>query len=215
VQKLAPGIASDPLASRLSEPAGWYDKCPSGSYTLELPLAWSRMPKPPPPRTPDPMAGVVDRLLAQLPGLQGQPAEIRAPVYRTGAPTMVVGSASGNSSGSQTNVIGMWVRVLLGLSLAVTMEWWPYSKQCGLPLFGYLGAVLIVLLAGTWAAVASWRNRSALAHVISLTLIFYGLLLTGSELLPRTGYAVQHATWSCDEVGSLPSMVLGRNTSAE
>jgi hypothetical protein len=106
----------------------------------------------------------------------------------------------------------MWFRVLLTLSLAVTMGWWPYSRECGLPLFSYLGAVLIVLVAGTWAATASWEKRSALAHVISLTLIFYAVMLTGSELLPRTGYAVQHATWTCDDLGPAPSIVLSQGT---
>jgi hypothetical protein len=171
------------------------------------------MPKPTPPRTSDPMAGVVDRLLAQLPGLQGHPEDVRTSTFRSSSPNVVVGTASRNGTAGETTVLGMWFRVLLALSLAVTMGGWPYSRECGLPLFGYLGAVLIVLLAGTWAAAASWRRHSALAHVISLTLIFYAILLTGSELLPRTGYAVQHATWTCDDLGPIPSMVLSQGTS--
>jgi hypothetical protein len=170
------------------------------------------MPKPIPSSTPDPMAGVVDRLLAQLPGLQGHPAEVRTSTFHSAAPNIVVGTASRNGTGSETTVLGMWFRVLLALSLAVTMGWWPYSRECGLPLFGYLGSVLIVLVAGTWAATASWSHRNALAHVISLNLIFYAIMLTGSELLPRTGYAVRHATWTCDDLGPTPSMVLSQGT---
>ena len=166
------------------------------------------MTKPTPHRAPDPMAGVVDRLLAQLPGLQGLPQEARKPTFSSAAPNIVVGTASRNGTASETTMLGMWFRVLLALSLAVTMGGWPYSRECGLPLFGYLCAVLIVLVAGSWAATASWRNHSALAHVISLTLIFYAILLTGSELLPRTGYAVRQATWTCDDLGPTPSMVL-------
>jgi hypothetical protein len=179
---------------------------------LQLSLTWNRMTKPTPHRAPDPMAGVVDRLLAQLPGLQGHPEDVRPPAFRSGGSTVVVGTASRNGTGSETTVLGMWFRVLLALSLAITMGWWPYSRECGLPLFSYLGAVLIVLVAGTWAATAAWRNRSALAHVISLTLIFYAIMLTGSELFPRTGYAERHATWTCDDLGPIPSMVLSRGS---
>lgn len=172
------------------------------------------MSKPPSHRAPDPMAGVVDRLLAQLPGLQGYSQEVRPTgVVRNGTSTVVVGSASSGAQHGPAQVLGMWVRVLLGLSLAVTMDWWPYSRACGVPLLGYLVAVLCVFLAGTWAAAASWRQRSALAHVISLTLMFYAVILIGSELLPRTGYAVQQATWMCDDPLSSPTMVLSQDPS--
>ena len=173
------------------------------------------MPKPPSQPSRDPMSGVVDRLLAQLPGLQNNRDEIRRPVSRMGGPGPVV-ITSGRDVAPGTGPLGMWIRVLLGLTLAVTMGWWPYSRACGLPLFSYLGAVFIVLLAGLWAAVAAWRNRDALAHVISLTLIFYGILLTGSELLPRTGYAVQQATWTCDDdLAPPPSIVLSQTPAAQ
>jgi hypothetical protein len=164
------------------------------------------MPKPTPGPTPDPMAGVVDRLLAQLPGLQGHPESQRMPP-RTGVPVTVVGGAGARR---ETGPLAVWTRVLLGLTLAVTMGWWPYSRDCGLPLFSYLGAVIVVLFAGLWSATASWKARSALGHIISLTVILYGALLTVSELLPRTGYAVQRATWSCDDHAEAPSIVLGR-----
>jgi hypothetical protein len=165
------------------------------------------MPKPTPGPTPDPLAGVVDRLLAQLPGLQnhGEPARMPA---RTGAPVTVVGGAR---AATETGSLGLWIRVLLGLTLAVTMDWWPYSRDCGLPLFSYLAAVIVVLLAGLWSATASWRARSALGHIISLTVIFYGALLTASELLPRTGYAVQRATWACGHAEA-PSIVFSRTS---
>jgi hypothetical protein len=166
------------------------------------------LPKPPSQPSPDPMSGVVDRLLAQLPGLQNHRDETRKPVSRMGGSAPVV-ITSGRDVEPEPGPLGMWIRVLLGLSLAVTMGWWPYSRACGLPLFSYLGAVCVVLVTGLWAAVAAWRNRDALAHVISLTLIFYGSLLAGSELLPRTGYAVQQATWTCDDdLAPPPSIVL-------
>jgi hypothetical protein len=82
------------------------------------------------------------------------------------------------------------------------MAWWPYTRTCGLPLVGYLGATLIVMVTGLWAAAASWRYRVAVAHIIALTVLLYGLTLGVAELLPRTGYAVDHASWQCDEIPS-------------
>jgi hypothetical protein len=102
----------------------------------------------------------------------------------------------------------MWIRVLLGLSLAVMMGWWPYPRDCGLPLLGYLASVSTVIFAGAWAGTASWRVRNGLAHTIALVLLLYGMLLATSELLPRTGYAVEQATWTCQELDSAPSIVL-------
>jgi hypothetical protein len=163
------------------------------------------MPKPSPGHEPDPMAGIVDRLLAQLPGLQSQPEASRNPIPRQatplGAPAVVVRV----HSTPQAQVIAAWLRVLLGLTLGVMMAGWPYSRTCGLPLFGYLGAVLTVILAGWWAAIASWRHRAALAHVVSLIVVFYGIMLAAAELLPRTGYAVDRATWQCNDAASTPT----------
>jgi hypothetical protein len=42
----------------------------------------------------------------------------------------------------------------------------------------------------------------ALAHVVALTVLLYGLTLVVAELLPRTGYAVDHAAWQCAEIPS-------------
>ena len=168
------------------------------------------MPKPTPQRGPDPMAGVVDRLLAQLPGLHGHPEP--APRSPPGRSTYSYSTASSGFDGDAPEIsrqlLGMWIRVLLALSLSITMGGWPYPRACGLPLFSYLGAVGTVIFAGSWAASASWRMRSGLAHTIALVLVFYGMLLVGSELLPRTGYAVERATWGCTDVGIGPSIVL-------
>jgi hypothetical protein len=34
---------------------------------------------------------------------------------------------------------------------------------------------------------------------VSLFIIFYGIVLAAAELLPRTGYATDHAVWQCEE----------------
>ncbi|HEY9384472.1 MAG TPA: hypothetical protein VIP80_13260, partial [Gemmatimonadales bacterium] len=91
-----------------------------------------------------------------------------------------------------------WVRVLLGVAVAagVTLAW-PYRHSCGLPLYGYLAASAGVLLAGVWGAVASWKRRLGLAHVVSLLVILCGTGLLLKELLERTNYVRYPATWSC------------------
>jgi hypothetical protein len=159
------------------------------------------MPKPTPPRGPQhaPMAGVVDRLLAQLPGLQGQPEPSRAPATRSSSSFGPMNIVPRPEVSPQRRMLGMWFRVALALSLAVTMGWWPYNRSCGFPLLGYLSAVTTVIVAGVWAAMASWKVRSGLAHTIALILVLFGFVLAGSELLTRNGYAVDRATWQCED----------------
>jgi hypothetical protein len=172
------------------------------------------VPKPPPQPTPDPMAGVVDRLLAQLPGLQqGSPGPSRGPTARSPLPQTPTTSWTVRvAPPGQGQIIGVWLRLCLGLSLGIMMAMWPYSRTCGLPLAGYLGSVGCVMWAGVWAAKASWRYRISLAHVISLTVFLYGFTLTMAELLPRTGYATNHSSWACDDVGSAPAIVLSQES---
>jgi hypothetical protein len=106
---------------------------------------------------------------------------------------------SRSESTSESGLIGVWARVLLGLALGVMMAAWPYLKTCGTPLAGYLSAVVTVILSGLWAATASWRYRASLAHIVSLLILLYGILLAGAEVLPRIGYAVDRATWHCPD----------------
>ena len=158
------------------------------------------------------MAGVVDRLLAQLPGLQNAPAPARA-APRSPFAAATVATPVRESSLSPREWVGVWGRVLLGLSLGVMMASWPYSRTCGLPLLGYLGSLLIVMLSGLWAASSSWKHRVGLAHVVALSVVLYGITLAAAELLPRTGYASDHASWSCQELGTAPSLVLSQRSS--
>jgi hypothetical protein len=158
---------------------------------------WSGMPKPSSTPKPDPMSGVVDRLLAQLPGLQSEPSNPTRKVTTAGqwtTPTAMSGRRD-----EPVTLVWVWARVLLGLSLGVMMGAWPYQKNCGQPLAAYLGAILILGLAGLWAASAAWKRRAALAHVVALSILFYAFLLAAAEVLPRTGYAAQHAGWRCEE----------------
>jgi hypothetical protein len=152
-----------------------------------------------PEGAPDPMASVVDRLLAQLPGLQSDHPEARgsrprSPETRAGGVSFITPSPT---EISPSQVFATWARVLLALTLGLMLARWPYSQVCGLPLLGYLTAVVVLIVAAGAGAAAAWRTRKALAHVVALVLVFYGAALTMAELLPRTGYAVRHATWQC------------------
>lgn len=157
------------------------------------------MAKPPQHRAPDPMAGVVDRLLAQLPGLQSTPHNTASHPRATdhwGTPVIVPRIEPALPGPA----VGAWGRVLLAIALGTMMGGWPYFHSCGLPLVGYLGAVGTVIVSGAWAAVASWRYRAALAHTVSLLILFYGIVLGAAELLPRTGYAASRASWQCEGI---------------
>jgi hypothetical protein len=160
------------------------------------------MPKPQSNRLPDPMSGVVDRLLAQLPGLQVEPSSSASSRLGNGSlgPVHVVPLPS-------EDLLGPRSRLTLALALGTMMAWWPYSRTCGVPLLGYLGAVLAVIVGGSWAAASAWRHRTGLVHLLSLVLVLYGVMLGAAELLPRTGYAVDQANWVCEDAPLPPTQV--------
>jgi len=100
-----------------------------------------------------------------------------------------------------TTTFGVFARLMLAVVLGLAMLFWPYSARCGPGLFAFLFASGMVVVGGVWSAVWTWRHRSAQAHILSLLLVVWGLVLAGLEILPRTGYAAptaQHpATWMC------------------
>ena len=89
------------------------------------------------------------------------------------------------------------LRLTLSVLLGVGILFWPYANRCGIGLAGYLAAVVVVTASGVWSAVWTWRHRTARAHVLSVLLIMYGLILGAIETLPRIGYARQALSWSC------------------
>ncbi len=98
---------------------------------------------------------------------------------------------------SRAHRLGAWGRVLLGVLLGAAVTQWPNAHACGTALGLYLGAVVVVLLAGGWGAVTAWRRRLVAPHVAALGLIGWGLALAAAEILPRIGYAAETATWLC------------------
>jgi len=110
--------------------------------------------------------------------------------------------AEATAKQSRTATWGVVLRLLLATALGVGVLFWPYDARCGLGLAGYLGAVGAVAVGGVWSAVWSWRHRAGRAHVLSLLLALWGIVLAAQEILPRTGYANpavadRPVTWSC------------------
>ncbi len=89
------------------------------------------------------------------------------------------------------------LRLALSVALGVGMLFWPYANRCGIGLAGYLIAVSAVAASGIWSAVWTWRHRAGRAHVLSILLIVWGLVLGATEVLPRVGYAKEALKWSC------------------
>jgi hypothetical protein len=102
---------------------------------------------------------------------------------------------------SRTTTLGVMARLVLAIALGIGVMFWPYEARCGLGLAAYLGAVAVVAVGGVWSAVWSWRHRAGRAHVLSLLLVLWGLILAGMDVLPRVGYAKvasgEAAVWRC------------------
>jgi hypothetical protein len=159
------------------------------------------MPRSPLDPRPDPLAREVDRLLAGLanPGARSspdQPSSGTAPgpgrVTPAGTPR-----PTPQATATRGDRIGFWARVVLGVGLGGGMTQWPYPHPCDLPLLGYLGAVAMVVVAGVWLAIVSWRRRSGPGHVLALALLFWGIVLAAAQVLPRVGYAAERLAWRC------------------
>ena len=79
-----------------------------------------------------------------------------------------------------TSTLGVMARLVLATALGVGMLFWPYDARCG---------VGVVIAAGVWSSVWTWRHRSSRGHILSLLLILWGGVLGAIEILPRSGYA--------------------------
>ena len=118
-----------------------------------------------------------------------------APVARPSASTAPIGTAPATTN------FGVYARLTLAVAVGVGIAVWPYAARCGVGLLGYLAAVSMVIISGVWSAVWTWRHRAARAHLLSLLLVLWGLVVAGIDVLPRIGYATpttaHPAGWSC------------------
>ncbi|QJR35550.1 hypothetical protein [Gemmatimonas groenlandica] len=129
------------------------------------------------------------------------------------APTVAapMRSAPVGSSAPAAGAWKGWVKVAIAVGAAAGLMFWPWPAQCGGPLIGFTAATGAVSLLGMWSAIGTWRHRLGLAHVASLLVVVWGLVLGAREVLPRAGYAVPTAErsegWSCPAPsGGLPSV---------
>ncbi len=115
-----------------------------------------------------------------------------------------------------TRTWGAFLRLALATALGVGILFWPYPTQCGADLGFYLAAIAAVTVGGLWSSVWTWRHRTSRAHVLSLLLVIWGLLLGAREILPRAGYAKADAArpvgWRCTVPGSTGVNILRSGT---
>jgi|GEM_PF-268045 len=166
------------------------------------------------------LASISDEQLAPKPGApaasaaKGSSALSRSPVMDARmAAQGSVAPASGKPTATASPATGGtwrgWVKVTIAVAAAAGLMYWPWPARCGPPLLGFTAATGAVALLGLWSAVGTWRHRLGLAHVASLLVIVWGMLLGAREVLPRVRYAVPTATrtagWSCDGIAPAPS----------
>jgi hypothetical protein len=96
---------------------------------------------------------------------------------------------------------GVYFRLTLVLSLAICIAAWPYRIECGPSVWAYLGALVVLVIASLWTAVATWQCRAPWRHTIALSVMLWGLILGASQVLPRVGYAMpapgRPTAWVC------------------
>jgi hypothetical protein len=121
------------------------------------------------------------------------------PAASKGAPPAAKANVAAERAGTRT--WGAFLRLALATALGVGILFWPYPTRCGAGLAGYLVAIGVVTAGGLWSSVWTWRHRTARAHVLSLLLVVWGIVLGAMEILPRAGYAkpdaARPAGWSC------------------
>lgn len=98
---------------------------------------------------------------------------------------------------------GVYFRLTLVVCLAISIVCWPYDTSCGATLWGYLSAVLVLIVAGIWTAQATFTWQMPTRHLAALLMILWGLCLGAAQVLPRIGYANpapgRPTTWRCGE----------------
>lgn len=155
----------------------------------------------------DSVAREVDRLLKQLPGADpglrsdpDQPAPRPQPPRPPAGPRPPVRPRRATGP-TPLGPRGTWALVASAVMLGGALTQWPYASECGFSLYAYLATVLVLMITAGWAAIAAWGIRSPAAHVLSIVVGFWGIVLAAEQILPRVGYAAEQRWWSC---GSIP-----------
>ena len=145
------------------------------------------------PRDWDKELAEVDKLIA---GLGGQPEPAPGPARK--GPGAAQQLTERRASQGRRDLFATWLWFVLAVILGSALTWfWPYSRECGVPLYGYLGAILVFATASVCGTIWSWRTRLAVVHILSIGLLLGSVFLGAREVLPRIGYARQSAAWEC------------------
>lgn len=145
------------------------------------------------PRNWDKELAEIDKVIAREPAGSGPPPARRV----GGAPGTVAVPEPGIPVVRKKDRAATWVRALLVAALGAAIPFWPYPVACGAGLALLGGATVVLILASIWTATAAWRRRQGLAHVVALLSLLWGVMLAGSIILPRVGYAQGQLSWMC------------------
>ena len=114
---------------------------------------------------------------------------------RAGAPV------SPSAPVSRTAALGAYFRLGLAGALAIGMLFWPFDARCGFGLAMYLLSTGVLVFAGGWSALWTWRHRTPRAHIAALIIVLWGIVLGATEILPRAGYGPatldRPRVWTC------------------
>lgn len=105
-----------------------------------------------------------------------------------------------NRLAERLSLVGIWVRLVLVAALTLSVFWWPYGRDCGLPLVAFLSANMIVIVGALALAVRTWRDRMAGVFTASALCAVVAWTIIAAHTLPRLGYSPLGGTaagWSC------------------
>jgi hypothetical protein len=98
------------------------------------------------------------------------------------------------------SLVGVWTRLVLVAALTVALFWWPYGRQCGVPLIGFLLSNVTAIAGGAVLAVRGWRDRMVWVFGGSALCVGVAWTVVALHTLPRLGYSPAGGTstgWSC------------------
>jgi hypothetical protein len=97
-------------------------------------------------------------------------------------------------------LVGIWARLALVAALTFSLFWWPYGRQCGMPLVAFLLSFATAIIGGVALAIRTWRDRMPWTFGGSSLCIIVAWTVIALNVLPRLGYSPaggQRAGWSC------------------
>src|SRR4051812_50229198 len=80
-------------------------------------------------------------------------------------------------SQQRTAMISGGARLVLVFALGAALALWPYERECGSGLFGFLGGELMIVIGGARGGVTTWGPPLPRGHILLLLFIFLGLVL--------------------------------------